>query len=121
MANAKSPSDLDAFIGQRIYTARTAKGLSRAAVAQTVGVTFQQLEKYEKGMNRITAVRLVQIAAALECPLLWLYGKDDDVELAPTPSRMLAYKIERLPKAQRVAFEQMLDAMLAVLDTPNRD
>lgn len=59
-------SQVDKFIGNKIYSLRLGKGLSRQQLAEVIGVTHQQLQKYEKGTNRISAGRLVLIARALE-------------------------------------------------------
>ncbi|MBM6595466.1 helix-turn-helix domain-containing protein [Microvirga pudoricolor] len=114
MPTTKSPSALDQFIGQRIRTARVAKGMSQEGLADQLGLTFQQLQKYEKGVNRITAGRLEEISRVLGCPLLWLYGKDEDVGILPTPHQVLAERIGLLSPPQQAALKQMTDAMLNV-------
>ena len=63
----KSPrNDVDAHIGKRIRMRRMQLNLSQEAVAEQIGVTFQQLQKYEKGVNGARGSRLVQIADALK-------------------------------------------------------
>lgn len=57
--------EIDKFVGGKIYSLRLAKGLSRQQLAKVVEVTHQQLQKYEKGTNRISVGRLVLIAKAL--------------------------------------------------------
>jgi len=56
---------IDRFVGDKIYISRLGKGLSREGLAETIGVTQQQLQKYEKGINRISVGRLVLIANRL--------------------------------------------------------
>jgi transcriptional regulator with XRE-family HTH domain len=56
---------VDAWVGTRIAARRQALGLSQTALAERVGVSFQQIQKYETGINRISASRLHQIALAL--------------------------------------------------------
>ena len=56
---------IDSFVGQRIRTLRVERRLSQTAVAGKLGLTFQQLQKYEKGANRISASKLFQIAEVL--------------------------------------------------------
>ena len=56
---------IDKFVGSKIYSLRLAKGLSRNQLASLVEVTHQQLQKYEKGINRISVGRLVLIGKAL--------------------------------------------------------
>jgi transcriptional regulator with XRE-family HTH domain len=63
-----SKDEANAYIGKRIRLRRTTIGLSQAALASMIGVTFQQVQKYERGSNSITAHRLVQLAQLLEVP-----------------------------------------------------
>ena len=64
----------DVVIGQKLRALRLDRGLSQSALGDLVGVTFQQLQKYEKGVNRISAGRLARIAAALRVPVTAFYG-----------------------------------------------
>ncbi len=57
--------EVDKFIGNKIFSLRLAKGYSRQQLADLIGVTHQQLQKYEKGTNRISVGRLVLISKAL--------------------------------------------------------
>ena len=61
----RSPDAVDASVGRRIGARRAAMGLSQTALAQRLGVSPQQVQKYESGQNRISASRLSAIAAAL--------------------------------------------------------
>ncbi|MFN5619069.1 MAG: helix-turn-helix domain-containing protein, partial [Brevundimonas sp.] len=60
---------LDGYVGARISARRQALGLSQAALAGRIGVSFQQLQKYESGANRISASRLHHLAQALGAPV----------------------------------------------------
>ena len=62
---SKFTEQIDTAIGQKIHELRISLGLSRQQLAGKIGVTHQQLQKYEKGTNRISAGRLVAIAQAL--------------------------------------------------------
>jgi transcriptional regulator with XRE-family HTH domain len=64
----------DAAIGQKLRALRLHGGLSQSQLADRVGVSFQQLQKYEKGDNRISAGRLLALAAALGVPVTAFYG-----------------------------------------------
>jgi transcriptional regulator with XRE-family HTH domain len=59
--------DIDALVGLRMAARRSALGLSQTALAVQLGVSFQQVQKYEKGANRVSASRLHQVATALGC------------------------------------------------------
>ncbi len=61
----KSPSLIDKHIRDRVRTRRTMLGMSQEKLADALGLTFQQVQKYEKGVNRIGAGRLLQIAEIL--------------------------------------------------------
>ncbi len=70
--------EVDNFIGDKIYSLRLAKGLSRQQLADVIGVTHQQLQKYEKGTNRISVGRLVLIAKALGRTVNYFYEGVDN-------------------------------------------
>lgn len=55
----------DKSLGQKIRTRRVAAGMSQSELGEALGVSFQQIQKYERGVNRVSAVRLEQIAGAL--------------------------------------------------------
>ena len=63
--NKKTPNPIDVFVGSRVRLRRLMVGMSQEALADRLGVTFQQVQKYEKGSNRISASRLQQIAKML--------------------------------------------------------
>lgn len=65
MARVGGRDEVDAFVGARIGLRRSALGLSQTALAQQVGVSFQQVQKYETGQNRISASRLHRVATVL--------------------------------------------------------
>ncbi|GLS52190.1 helix-turn-helix domain-containing protein [Methylobacterium gregans] len=65
----KQTTDVDRLVGIRITALRKARGLSQTALGNAVGVTFQQVQKYEKGQNRVGAGRLREIARLLEVPV----------------------------------------------------
>ena len=66
---SKKPDPIDVEVGQRIRIQRLAAGLSQSELAERIGVTFQQVQKYEKGANRVGAGRLTQIAHVLNVPV----------------------------------------------------
>lgn len=68
------PTEIDFALGARVREARARRSVSQIELAKQLGVTFQQIQKYEKGRNRISASRLVDISRALGVPLLFFYG-----------------------------------------------
>jgi transcriptional regulator with XRE-family HTH domain len=65
---------LDTDIGLKVRAKRLDKGLSQTGLGELLGVTFQQVQKYEKGVNRISAGRLQRIAEVLDVPVTWFMG-----------------------------------------------
>jgi transcriptional regulator with XRE-family HTH domain len=79
-----APNKLDVALGLRIRQRRKALGVSQTALAEAVGLTFQQIQKYERGFNRVSFSRLVDIAHALDCRVVDLIGDLDDANI-PSP------------------------------------
>jgi transcriptional regulator with XRE-family HTH domain len=67
-----TPTAVDAYIGARM---RLARNTSQAKLAEKLGVTFQQIQKYEKGANRVSAARLFDICEALEVSLASMFER----------------------------------------------
>jgi transcriptional regulator with XRE-family HTH domain len=68
----------DNEVGRRVRTQRLTKGLSQTELGEKIGVTFQQVQKYEKGTNRIGAGRLSRIAEVLEVPVTYFFPSEDE-------------------------------------------
>ena len=113
--NPRSVGTTDTFTGQRIREARVAAGLSQDELGKALGVSFQQIQKYEKGINRLSSGRLMQIAKATKKdPLFFLSGsgvatgREDD----PAMSKFLTTR-----DGQRIAnnFFKLAPAMRSTL------
>jgi transcriptional regulator with XRE-family HTH domain len=68
------------YVGNRVRTRRLMLGMSQEALAEQLGLTFQQVQKYEKGINRISAGRLQQLCLILDVPVSFFF--DNAPELA---------------------------------------
>ncbi len=79
--NQRKPDALDIAVGRRIRIERLARRMTQTELAGQIGISFQQLQKYERGLNRVGAGRLSRIAEALGVPVYAL------VEGAPGPRR----------------------------------
>ena len=66
---------VDVAVGARIRLLRKVRGLSQQALAEAAGVTFQQIQKYERGANRVSASMLSRIAATLKTPVSEMFGE----------------------------------------------
>ena len=73
----KQPDSIDQLVSRNIRIQRLAKGLSQAELAEKLGITFQQVQKYEKGVNRVGCGRLFQIARILGVHLTDFFDGSD--------------------------------------------
>lgn len=87
---------IDTYIGMKIHELRISMGLSRQQLAEKIGVTHQQLQKYEKGTNRISAGRLAAIAKALNKPVAFFFeGVDDGGDTLPSQHQRMCIEVSR--------------------------
>ncbi len=97
------PHPIDVHVGSRLHMRRTLFGLNQTELGEALGVTFQQIQKYEKGTNRISASRLFDLSHVLDVPFSFFF---DDVpakvtegsgaELSPSAEAELISKRETL-------------------------
>jgi transcriptional regulator with XRE-family HTH domain len=74
----RSRDPRDADIARRVRALRLQRGFSQTALGSALGVTFQQVQKYESGSNRISAGRLYRIAEVLDAPIPFFYASDEE-------------------------------------------
>src|SRR5215475_144897 len=70
---ARKTDDLDLLIGRRLRERRTLLAISQEELARRIGLSFQQLQKYEVGENRISAARLFKLSEILAVPISWFF------------------------------------------------
>lgn len=71
--NKKKPNPIDIHVGSRIRLRRTMLGMSQEKLGEALGITFQQIQKYEKGTNRVGASRLQNISTILNVPVSFFF------------------------------------------------
>jgi len=71
--SAKAPNPVDKYVGSRVRMRRIMLGMSQEKLGEALGLTFQQVQKYEKGTNRVGASRIQQIAEILQIPVSFLF------------------------------------------------
>ncbi len=81
---------IDRHVGRRLRLRRALVGLSQERLGELLGVTFQQIQKYERGANRIGAGRLWRLAAILGVPVAWFFEELEETEGVPAPASGLA-------------------------------
>ena len=74
--NPRAATAIDAYIATQIRDHRVTLGWSQAALGEKLGVSFQQIQKYESGTNRVSASRLFDICKALKVPLASMFERD---------------------------------------------
>jgi transcriptional regulator with XRE-family HTH domain len=72
------PSPIDAHVGSRVRLRRTLLGMSQEKLGEALGLTFQQVQKYERGVNRIGASRLFDLARVLDVPISFFFDDMPD-------------------------------------------
>jgi transcriptional regulator with XRE-family HTH domain len=99
----KPPNPVDRHVGSRVRMRRIMLGMSQEKLGEGLGLTFQQIQKYEKGTNRIGASRIQQIAEILQVPVSFLFEGSPGISVvfgeAPSP----AYIADFLATAEGLA------------------
>ncbi len=100
------PDPVDVHVGKRLRQRRTLLGMSQEKLAQAFGVSFQQVQKYERGANRISASRLYLLTKILDVPVTYFFEglptvtpTQADTEAADTPDRMTSRETLELVRA----------------------
>ncbi len=96
MMAKKAPNPIDKHVGSRVRMRRMMLGMSQEKLGNSLGLTFQQVQKYEKGTNRIGASRLQQISQILQVPVSFFF------EGAPTVGN--AARVEGMSEAPSPAY-----------------
>lgn len=113
---------IDVAVGARVRMIRKARGVAQNTLAEAVGITFQQIQKYEKGANRVSASKLAEIAAFLEVSVAELFGADGPgsgltdqlAELLGEPGALQLLKTYcRMPRSQQAALVGFLSTLPA--------
>ena len=114
MKSPKKTDPVDMEVGQRIRLYRLQSGLSQTELAKHLGVTFQQVQKYERGVNRVGAGRLTKIAQVLGVPVRTLFGTQDATTVESSSRGPCPLKLLTLPGALKLAraYAQLKDGKM---------
>ncbi len=82
------PNPVDVHVGGRVRLRRTLLGMSQEKLGEAIGLTFQQVQKYERGANRIGASRLWDLSRVLECPISFFFEEMDDSTASASPRNL---------------------------------
>jgi transcriptional regulator with XRE-family HTH domain len=116
----KAPNPIDKHVGSRVRMRRMMLSMSQEKLGNALGLTFQQVQKYEKGTNRIGASRLQQISSILQVPISFFFEGAPDVpgirpaagKEAPSPSYVSDFLATSDGLALTKAFMRIVDAKL---------
>ncbi|WP_375668274.1 helix-turn-helix domain-containing protein [Bartonella sp. AP36NXGY] len=113
--------NIDLFIGKKIRLRRKMLKMSQKTLDQHLGVTFQQIQKYENGLNRVSAGRLKEIADILNVPLVFFYADTSAKQQPPYPHDEIASSTEEylLLKRFRVLTTVKKKAFLQLISDEN--
>ena len=114
------PHPTDVHVGQRVRQARLAKKMSQGTMGRSLGVSFQQVQKYESGANRIGSSRLWDISTLLDTPVSFFFeGLKSKPNAATGPPALtrrtleLAQRIDQLPSDEvRKSFLRLIEACI---------
>ncbi len=113
-------TDVDRYVGTRIRERRVMLGLSQQQMAQMIGVTYQQAHKYERGINRISAGRLYEIAKVLQVPVSFFFdgldrtSNEEELTLRQRMCLELARNFTQIPNDRhREALSQLARVLAA--------
>ena len=117
--STKAPNPVDKYVGSRVRMRRIMLGMSQEKLGEALGLTFQQVQKYEKGPNRVGASRIQQIAEILQIPVSFLFeggpsgtvNADGTIE-GPSPSYVSDFLATSEGLALTRAFTRISDAKL---------
>ncbi|HWW49251.1 MAG TPA: helix-turn-helix transcriptional regulator [Xanthobacteraceae bacterium] len=117
--STKTPDPIDKYVGSRVRMRRIMLSMSQEKLGDALGLTFQQVQKYEKGTNRIGASRLQQIADVLQVPVQFLFEggptasvSADGFSEAPSPAYVSDFLSTSEGLALTRAFTKIQDAKL---------
>ena len=117
--STKAPNPVDKYVGSRVRMRRIMLGMSQEKLGEALGLTFQQVQKYEKGTNRVGASRIQQIAEILQVPVSFLFEggptglvKADGSSEAASPSYVSDFLATTEGLSLTRAFTRISDAKL---------
>jgi len=108
---SRGTSDIDTKIGEFIRSRRESEGMTQAQLGRALGVTFQQVQKYEKGTNRVAASTLALLADALNCHVSDFFG-DPEPEGRSMSERSILRQWQQLRPGERDAIVGMIREFL---------
>ncbi|MDD9919621.1 MAG: helix-turn-helix transcriptional regulator [Alphaproteobacteria bacterium] len=115
----KSPHPIDIHVGQRLKQQRKLQGISQESLAKQLGITFQQIQKYENGNNHISARKLYELSQILKTPIQFFFENyQKSPQLSEKPSNITTKELtfiknfRELAPAQKQAFTSLISKLI---------
>ena len=114
LARDRRPNPIDVYVGSRLRLGRKILSVTQEKLAENLGVTFQQVQKYERGLNRISASRLHQAAQILDVPVTFFFPQadpphSDEADCADDRSEVMGFLCSSEGLELNRAFAQIKD------------
>ncbi|TWB17176.1 helix-turn-helix protein [Nitrospirillum amazonense] len=119
-AEEESGTSVDSYVGGRVRLRRTLIGMSQEKLGEAIGLTFQQVQKYERGANRISASMLHKIAQVLDVPISFFFDGLGPQGQIPAPAIEAAVEGGRPPSERRETLE-LVRAYSRITESSVRD
>lgn len=113
-----TPRPVDVHVGKRVRLRRTLLGMSQERLGQAIGLTFQQIQKYERGANRIGASRLFELSRVLDVPVSFFF---DDMPGDMGSQSSLAGQVESAAQDDNMSRRETLELVRAYYRIPDRN
>lgn len=96
------PNPIDVHVGARVRLRRTLLGMSQERLGEAIGLTFQQVQKYERGANRIGASRLFDLSRVLDVPVSFFFDDMSEDTSQQSPRMMVAGLADEIPASMEI-------------------
>ncbi len=112
--NVKTTNGIDKRIGLKIAELRISQGMTRKDLAKELGITHQQLQKYEKGVNRITVGRILQISEIMRIPVAYFF-EDYRSNILPEEIERQRMCLETMSSFQKIKNHKQQEALMQLM------
>jgi transcriptional regulator with XRE-family HTH domain len=114
MASKGFPNPVDVHVGQRMRQRRTLLGMSQSVLGDAIGLTFQQVQKYERGANRVSSSRLFDLGRVLDVPVAYFFQEMSADTQRKAPSQLMGVEpVAEDPEVDPLARRETLELVRA--------
>ncbi len=121
MSESRTPNEVDLTVGRNVRRIRNMLGMSQEGLGAKLGLTFQQVQKYEKGTNRISASKLVAISHALDCSIGQLFADVDASTNTVSLPHVSVAALKLASEFDKIASDTQRSAVVKLVESLARD